>query len=91
MLSLKKLSTRAIHKGHPDTCDSVIVSENNLLNNLFYNLNINQKPRPKPINNPPTHTFTKESNSSYFLKFWENIPNKVSKGIVEKNYLKLEQ
>jgi hypothetical protein len=94
LVKSNKVLTRATHKGHPDTCDSVIVSDNNLLNNLSYNLNINQKPRPKPSNTPPTptttHTKTKVSNSYYFLKFWENIPNKVSKGIVENNYLKLE-
>lgn len=92
-----KVSTRAIHKGHPDTYESVVVSDNNLFNNLSYNLNINQKPRPKPSNNPPTptptttHTKNRESNSSYFLKFWKNIPNKVSMGIAEKNYLKVDK
>ena len=95
-VKFNKVSRRAIRKGHPDTCDSVVVSDNNLLNNLSYNLNINQKPRPKPSNNPPTptttstNTKTRVSYSSYFFKFWESIPNKVSKGIAEKNYLKIE-
>ena len=52
--------------------------------------------RPKkPSNNPPTptptNTKTKISNTSYFNKFWDKIPNKVSKGIAEKNFLKIEQ
>jgi uncharacterized protein YdaU (DUF1376 family) len=57
--------------------------------------------RPKkPSNNPPTPTTTptntskptntRISNSSNFNRFWKNIPNKVSKGIAEKNFLKLE-
>jgi len=54
--------------------------------------------RPKkPSQNPPTPTptptttKTKISNTSYFNKFWDKIPNKVSKGIAEKNYLKIEK
>jgi uncharacterized protein YdaU (DUF1376 family) len=54
--------------------------------------------RPKkPSQNPPTptptptNTKTKINNTSYFNKFWEKIPNKVSKGIAEKNYLKIEK
>jgi len=54
--------------------------------------------RPKkPSNNPPTPTptptttKTKISNTSYFNKFWDKIPNKVSKGIAEKNFLKIEK
>ena len=54
--------------------------------------------RPKkPSNNPPTPTptptttKTRISNTSYFNKFWDKIPNKVSKGIAEKNYLKIEK
>ena len=57
--------------------------------------------RPKkPSKNPPTPTptptitpkptKTKVSKTSNFNKFWKNIPNKVSKGIAEKNFLKLE-
>jgi len=54
--------------------------------------------RPKkPSNNPPTPTptptttKTRISNTSYFNKFWDKIPNKVSKGIAEKNFLKIEK
>ncbi len=57
--------------------------------------------RPKkPSNNPPTSTptptitKTKENKDHYynlFNRFWKNIPNKVSKGIAEKNFLKLEE
>jgi len=56
--------------------------------------------RPKkPSQNPPTPTptptttttKTKISNTSYFFKFWEIIPNKVSQSIAEKNYLKIEK
>ena len=51
--------------------------------------------RPKkPSNNPPTPTPTpkptKNNNNSYFNMFWDKVGNKVSKGIAEKNYLKLE-
>ena len=57
--------------------------------------------RPKkPSQNPPTPTptptstktttKTKVSKTSNFNKFWNKIPNKVSKGIAEKNFLKLE-
>ena len=53
------------------------------------------KPNTQPSQNPPTPTPTNKLNklsySSYFLKFWESVPNKISKGIAEKNYLKLEQ
>ena len=54
--------------------------------------------RPKkPSQNPPTTTTTnttkqtKINYSPHFLKFWEKVLNKVSKGIAEKNYLKLDQ
>ena len=54
--------------------------------------------RPKkPSQNPPTTTTTnttkqtKINYSPHFLKFWEKVVNKVSKGIAEKNYLKLEK
>ena len=53
--------------------------------------------RPKkPSQNPPTLTTTnttkqtKISYSPHFLKFWDKVVNKVSKGIAEKNYVKLE-
>jgi DNA-binding transcriptional regulator YhcF (GntR family) len=57
--------------------------------NLEHNLNTPLDEPPIPI--PITNKLTEVSYSSYFLKFWESIPNKVSKGIAEKNYLKLEQ
>ena len=57
--------------------------------------------RPKkPSQNPPTPTITptnypkkinKITYSPHFLKFWEKVVNKVSKGIAEKNYVKLEE
>ena len=34
---------------------------------------------------------TKINYSPHFLKFWEKVVNKVSKGIAEKNYLKLDK
>jgi len=57
----------------------------------------NSEPTIEPTKNPPTPTPTptiklnKLSYNTYFQKFWESIPNKISKGIAEKNYLKLEQ
>ena len=64
--------------------------KSNLDDNLEYNLTtpLDETPIPIPI---PIPKLNKLSYSSYFLKFWEDIPNKVSKGIAEKNYLKLEQ
>ena len=54
--------------------------------------------RPKkPSQNPPTTTTTnttkqtKISYSPHFLKFWDKVVNKVSKGIAEKNYVKLDE
>ena len=54
--------------------------------------------RPKkPSQNPPTPTTTnttkqtKISYSPHFLKFWDKVVNKVSKGIAEKNYVKLDE
>ncbi len=54
--------------------------------------------RPKkPSQNPPTTTTTnttkqtKINYSPHFLKFWEKVVNKVSKGIAEKNYVKLDE
>ena len=55
-----------------------------------------KKPSIEPRQNPPTPTPTptaKQTKVSYaplFLKFWENVANKVSKGTAEKNYMKLE-
>ena len=54
----------------------------------------------KPSQNPPTPTTTnttypkkinKITYSPYFLKFWDKVVNKVSKGIAEKNYVKLDE
>ena len=54
--------------------------------------------RPKkPSENPPTPTPTQTSNqtkktyNAYFNTFWDKVGNKVSKGIAEKNYLKLDE
>ena len=56
--------------------------------------------RPKkPSQNPPTPTTTptytitknKLSYSPHFLKFWDLVTNKVSKGTAEKNYIRLEK
>tara|TARA_R100001480_G_scaffold18196_3_gene27609 strand:+ start:309 stop:1160 length:852 start_codon:yes stop_codon:yes gene_type:complete len=57
--------------------------------------------RPKkPSQNPPTPTTTptnypKKTNkvlfNPHFKTFWDKVSNKVSKGIAEKNYLKLEE
>ena len=57
--------------------------------------------RPKkPSQNPPTTTTTnttypkkinKITYSPHFLKFWDKVVNKVSKGIAEKNYVKLDE
>ncbi len=55
-----------------------------------------KKPSIEPSQNPPTTTptptitKTKNNNNSYFNMFWDKVGNKVSKGIAEKNYLKLE-
>ena len=49
---------------------------------------------PQPHTPTPTSTKTKINHDDYFNlfnRFWKNIPNKVSKGIAEKNYLKLEK
>ena len=59
-----------------------------------------EEPSTPPSDNPPTLTPTptnypkkinKVTYSPYFLKFWEKVSYKVSKGIAEKNYLKLEE
>ena len=55
-----------------------------------------KKPSIEPRHNPPPPTPTttpKTTPVSYaplFLKFWEKVSNKVSKGTAEKNYMKLE-
>ena len=59
--------------------------------NPEHNLNHNLNETPIPIPIPKPNKLNKLSYTSLFLKFWENIPNKVSKGIAEKNYLKLDK
>ena len=103
MIKNKEVSERTTPMVHTSTKVGITESDNNLINNLTNKLNIinqkpSHKPRVKPSNNPPTptptpttnHTKTKVSKTSNFNKFWKNIPNKVSKGIAENNYLKLE-
>ena len=57
----------------------------------------NIEPRLEPSPNPPTPTLnptsskTKTENDNLFNMFWDKIKNKVSKGIAEKNYMKLEE
>ncbi len=57
----------------------------------------NIEPRLEPSTNPPTPTITptssktKRENYNLFNMFWDKIKNKVSKGIAEKNYMKLEE
>ena len=46
---------------------------------------------PLPHTPTPTAKQTKVSYTPLFLKFWEKIANKVSKGTAEKNYMKLEK
>ena len=53
--------------------------------------NLDETPKPKPIPTPSTSKPSKMSYSSQFLIFWKDVKNKVSKGIAEKNYLKLEK
>ena len=45
---------------------------------------------PLPHTPTPTAKQTKVSYAPLFLKFWEKVANKVSKGTAEKNYMKLE-
>ena len=45
---------------------------------------------PLPLTPTPTAKQTKVSYAPSFLKFWEKVANKVSKGTAEKNYMKLE-
>lgn len=55
------------------------------------------EPRLEPRTNPPTPTTTpttkqtKNTYNAYFNTFWDKVGNKVSKGIAEKNYLKLDE
>jgi uncharacterized protein YdaU (DUF1376 family) len=54
------------------------------------------EPSTLPSSNPPTPTPTpkpkpKNEEVSLFNMFWDKVNNKVSKGIAEKNYLKLEE
>ena len=57
----------------------------------------NIEPRLEPSTNPPTPTITPTSSKTkrekynLFNMFWDKIKNKVSKGIAEKNYMKLEE
>ena len=56
-----------------------------------------KKPSIEPSTNPPPPTTTpttkqtKNTYNAYFNTFWDKIGNKVSKGIAEKNYLKLDE
>ena len=60
-----------------------------------------KKPSTEPSNNldktpltptpTPSPKQTKVSYAPLFLKFWEKVANKVSKGTAEKNYMKLEE
>ncbi len=55
------------------------------------------EPRLEPSTNPPTTTptptttKTKNSYNALFNTFWDKVGNKVSKGIAEKNYIKLDE
>lgn len=51
---------------------------------------VNESPIPIPTPKPNTNK-NKISYSPHFLKFWDKVSNKVSKGIAEKNYVKLEE
>ena len=56
-----------------------------------------KKPSIEPSQNPPTTTPTstsikkKREYHNLFNMFWDKVSNKVSKGIAEKNYIKLEE
>ena len=56
--------------------------------NLDDKVNESPLPTPKPI---PNTNKNKISYSPHFLKFWDKVVNKVSKGIAEKNYVKLDE
>ena len=55
--------------------------------------NLDDKLNESPLPNTPTYTITKNkvSYSPHFLKFWDLVTNKVSKGTAEKNYIRLEK
>lgn len=53
--------------------------------------NPNLDKTPLPLTPTTTPRQTKVSYAPHFLKFWEKVANKVSKGTAEKNYMKLEQ
>ena len=53
------------------------------------NPNLDKTPLPHTPTTTPRQT--KVSYAPHFLKFWEKVANKVSKGTAEKNYMKLEQ
>ncbi len=53
--------------------------------------NPNLDKTPLPLTPTTTPRQTKVSYTPHFLKFWEKVANKVSKGTAEKNYMKLEQ
>jgi len=52
--------------------------------------NLDESPIPIPTPKPNTNK-NKISYSPHFLKFWDKVCNKVSKGIAEKNYVKLDE
>jgi len=56
--------------------------------------NLDESPLPTPTPIPNT-TYPKKINkitySPHFLKFWDKVVNKVSKGTAEKNYVKLDE
>ena len=56
--------------------------------------NLDETPLPSPTPLPNTNypkKINKVTYSPHFLVFWDKVSNKVSKGIAEKNYLKLEE
>jgi len=52
--------------------------------------NPNLDKTPLPLTPTTTPRQTKVSYAPHFLKFWEKVTNKVSKGIAEKNFMKVE-
>ena len=53
--------------------------------------NPNLDKTPLPLTPTTTPRQTKVSYAPHFLKIWEKVANKVSKGTAEKNYMKLEK
>ena len=53
--------------------------------------NLDETPLPTPNTSTYTITKNKVSYSPHFLKFWDLVTNKVSKGTAEKNYIRLEK